>query len=155
MDEMTFFISLWVVLLIILGLEIAVIILSIRNANLKQQLADMRIRELMYSRDSKILQSVLTDQLTRQTNHPQAVEHLMNSHKAKIESLRKQYPTLTDTDIQVLVLLGIGVENHDILILLDMSKRTYYKRRQTIAKRMDIATTDLEETAQSLFTPQY
>ena len=79
----------------------------------------------------------------------------MSSHKSKIESLRKQYPALTEADIQVLVLLGMRIETQDILMLLDMSKRTYYKRRQTIAKRMDITTQNLEETAQSMFYPKY
>lgn len=142
-------------IIILLGLEIAVVVLSVQKSNLKQQLTDMRIRELMYNRDSKVMQSVLADQVTRQSNRPQAVEHLMSSHKAKIDSLRKQYPVLTEADIQVLVLLGIGVETQDILMLLDMSKRTYYKRRQTIAGRMNIATTALEETAQSMFYPKY
>lgn len=152
MNETTLIIILGIILL---GLEIAVMVLSVQKSNLKQQLSDMRIRELMYNRDSKVMQSVLADQVTRQSNRPQAVKHLMSSHKAKIESLRKQYPALTETDIQVLVLLGIGVETQDILMLLDMSKRTYYKRRQTIAKRMDITTQDLEETAQSMFYPKY
>ena len=93
--------------------------------------------------------------MTHQTNRPQAVEHLMSSHKAKIEYLRKQYPALTETDIQVLVLLGMRIETQDILMLLDMSKRTYYKRRQTIAGRMNITTAALEETAQSMFYPKY
>ena len=153
MDGMSFLISFWIV--VVLGLCIIVIVLSIQNADLKQQLSDMRIRELMYNRDSQFMQSVLADQVTHQTNRPQAVEHLMSSHKAKIESLRKQYPALTETDIQVLVLLGMRIETQDILMLLDMSKRTYYKRRQTIAGRMNITTAALEETAQSMFYPKY
>lgn len=153
MDGMSLLITIWLV--VILGLCIIVIILSIQNADLKQQLSDMRIRELMYNRDSQFMQSVLADQVTQQTNRPQAVEHLMSSHKSKIESLRKQYPALTEADIQVLVLLGMRIETQDILMLLDMSKRTYYKRRQTIAKRMDITTQALEETAQSMFYPKY
>ena len=153
MDGMSLLITIWLV--VILGLCIIVIVLSIQNADLKQQLSDMRIRELMYNRDSQFMQSVLADQVTQQANRPQAVEHLMSSHKAKIESLRKQYPALTEADIQVLVLLGMRIETQDILMLLDMSKRTYYKRRQTIAKRMDITTQNLEETAQSMFYPKY
>jgi len=153
MDGMSFLISFWIV--VVLGLCIIVIVLSIQNADLKQQLSDMRIRELMYNRDSQFMQSVLADQVTHQTNRLQAVEHLMSSHKSKIESLRKQYPALTEADIQVLVLLGMQIETQDILMLLDMSKRTYYKRRQTIAKRMDITTQALEETAQSMFYPKY
>ena len=56
MDGMSFLISFWIV--VVLGLCIIVIVLSIQNADLKQQLSDMRIRELMYNRDSKFMQSV-------------------------------------------------------------------------------------------------
>ena len=47
----------------------------------------------------------------------------------------------TEVDIQVLILIGMGLETQDILLILDMSKRTYYKRRQIISKRMSISTT--------------
>ena len=65
MDGMSLLITIWLV--VILGLCIIVIVLSIQNADLKQQLSDMRIRELMYNRDSQFMQSVLADQVTHQT----------------------------------------------------------------------------------------
>ena len=55
----------------------------------------------------------------------------------------------------MLILIGMGLETQDILLILDMSKRTYYKRRQIISKRMSISTTELDEKAQLLFNSKY
>ena len=153
MDSTTFLVTFWS--FIVFGQLIAIIVLLVRNANLKQQLADARIRELMYIKQTLVSQSALLEQMRHQTDRPQAVEQLMHSHEERIASLRRQFPALTDVDVQVLLLLGMRIDNQDILLLLDMSKRTYYKRRQLIAKRMNIATEKLDETAQTLFHPQY
>lgn len=153
MDSITFLIIFW--LLIALGQLIAIVVLLVKNAHLKQQLADALIRELMYSKQTLVHQSALLEQIRHQTDRPHAVEQLMHSHEERIASLHKQFPALTDTDVQVLLLLGMRIDNQDIILLLDMSKRTYYKRRQLIAKRMNIATEKLDETAQTLFNPKY
>lgn len=131
------------------------IVQAIRNAKLKQQLTDMRIREQLYNKDSSAQQSVLLDQIKQQADRPRAIDHLLHSNEAKIKSLKERYPLLTDADMQVLVLLGLGIETQDVLQFLDMSKRTYYKRRQLISKRMDISTTELDNKAKSIFTPKY
>lgn len=134
---------------------IMVIVQAVKNAKLKQQLADMRIREQLYNKDSSAQQSVLLDQIKQQADRPRAIDHLLHSNEAKIKSLKERYPSLTEADMQVLVLLGLGIETQDVLLFLDMSKRTYYKRRQLIAKRMDISTTELDSKAKSIFTPKY
>lgn len=131
------------------------IVQAIRNAKLKQQLTDMRIREQLYNKESSAQQSVLLDQIKQQADRPRAIDHLLHSNEAKIKSLKARYPLLTDADMQVLVLLGLGIETQDVLQFLDMSKRTYYKRRQLISKRMDISTTELDNKAKSIFTPKY
>ena len=69
-----------------------------------------------------------------------------------MSKIRRQYPSLTDADAQVLLLIGLGVENHEILSLTDMSKRTYYKRRQVIAQRMNTSAAELDEFVKQLFT---
>lgn len=153
MDSTTFLVTFW--LFIVFGQLIAIVVLLVRNANLKQQLADARIRELMYSKQTLVSQSALLEQIRHQKDRPRAVEQLMHSHEERIASLRRQFPTLTDVDVHVLLLLGMRIDNQDILLLLDMSKRTYYKRRQLIAKRMNIATEKLDETAQTMFHPKY
>ena len=53
-----------------------------------------------------------------------------------------------------LAFIGLGVDNTDILRFTDMSKRTYYKRRQLIAQRMDTSAAQLDELAKQLFTSE-
>lgn len=61
--------------------------------------------------------------------------------------LRVTYPDLTDLDICVLQLLAIGLDNQEILTFLDMSKRTFYKRRQLIAGRVGLLASQLDQFA--------
>lgn len=61
--------------------------------------------------------------------------------------LRLSYPELTDIDICVIQLLAIGLDNQEILIFLDMSKRTFYKRRQLIAGRVGLLASQLDQFA--------
>lgn len=61
--------------------------------------------------------------------------------------LRIAYPELTDLDMTVLLLLAIGLDNHEIIVFLDMSKRTYYKRRQLTATRVGITAAQLDQFA--------
>ena len=61
--------------------------------------------------------------------------------------LRLLYPELTDIDICVLQLLAIGLDNQYILDFMDMSKRTFYKRRQLIAGRVGLLASQLNQFA--------
>lgn len=61
--------------------------------------------------------------------------------------LRLNYPELTDLDICVLQLLAIGLDNQEILTFLDMTKRTFYKRRQLIAGRVGLLASQLDQFA--------
>lgn len=61
--------------------------------------------------------------------------------------LRLSYPELTDIDICVIQLLAIGLDNQEILTFLDMSKRTFYKRRQLIAGRVGLLASQLDQFA--------
>lgn len=81
-----------------------------------------------------------------------ALDDLQHLFADKIKKLKHQYPALTETDIQVVTLIGLGVSNTDILQLADMSKRTYYKRRQLIAQRMNTTAAQLDQIAQNAFT---
>jgi hypothetical protein len=81
--------------------------------------------------------------------------HLLNelSHifRERVSVLKSTYPQLTDLDMQVIVLIGLDVPTQDILTFTDMSKRTYYKRRQLIAKRMDTTAAQLDTIIIPLF----
>lgn len=136
-------------------LTVGFIKLQINNANLKQQLSDARIRELMYKKEYAMRQSYLLEQVIKSSEHSQGIDYLLRANEARIAYLKKHYANLTEVDIQVLILIGMGLETQDILLILDMSKRTYYKRRQIISKRMSISTTELDEKAQLLFNSKY
>ena len=136
-------------------LTVGFIKLQINNANLKQQLSDARIRELMYKKEYAMRQSYLLEQVIKSPEHSQGIDYLLRANEARIAYLKKHYANLTEVDIQVLILIGMGLETQDILLILDMSKRTYYKRRQIISKRMSISTTELDEKAQLLFNSKY
>jgi hypothetical protein len=136
-------------------LTVGFIKLQINNANLKQQLSDARIRELMYKKEYAMRQSYLLEQVVKSPEHSQGIDYLLRANEARIAYLKKHYANLTEVDIQVLILIGMGLETQDILLILDMSKRTYYKRRQIISKRMSISTTELDEKAQLLFNSKY
>ena len=118
---------------------------------LKRQVADLRIKMALNQREELLRHQLLIEQI-KQNNKPTALDDLQHLFADKVDHIRRQYPALTDTDIQVLTLIGLGVDNADILQFTDMSKRTYYKRRQLIAQRMDTTAAQLDELAKQLFT---
>lgn len=118
---------------------------------LKREVKDMHIRLSAHQREEEMRYQLLINQI-KQQNKPSALSDLQVLFADKTKNIKRQYPALTDTDIQVLTLIGLGVENADILQFTDMSKRTYYKRRQLIAQRMDTTAAQLDELAKQLFT---
>ena len=118
---------------------------------LKREIKDMHIRLSAHQREEEMRYQLLINQI-KQQNKPSALSDLQVLFADKINSVKRQYPALTDTDIQVLTLIGLGVGNADILQFTDMSKRTYYKRRQLIAQRMNTTAAQLDELAKQLFT---
>ena len=118
---------------------------------LKRQVADLRIKMALNQREKLLRHQLLIEQI-KQNNKPTALDDRQPLFADKVDHIKRQYPALTDTDIQVLTLIGLGVDNADILQFTDMSKRTYYKRRQLIAQRMDTTAAQLDELAKQLFT---
>lgn len=118
---------------------------------LKREVKDMHIRLSAHQREEEMRYQLLINQI-KQQNKPSALDDLQLLFADKINHIKRLYPALTDTDIQVLTLIGLGVDNADILQFTDMSKRTYYKRRQLIAQRMDTSAAQLDELAKQLFT---
>lgn len=118
---------------------------------LKREIKDMHIRLSAHQREQEMRYQVLINQI-KQQNKPSAIDDLQLLFADKTKNIKRQYPSLTDTDVQVLTLIGLGVDNADILQFTDMSKRTYYKRRQLIAQRMNTTAAQLDELAKQLFT---
>ena len=119
---------------------------------LKREVKDMRIRMLAHQREEEKRYQLLLRQIKEQSDTPHALDDLQLLFADKAKRIKRQYPSLTDTDMQVLTLIGLGVDNADILQFTEMSKRTYYKRRQLIAQRMDTTAAHLDELAKQLFT---
>ena len=76
-----------------------------------------------------------------------ATAELTRIFQKQTNHLRITYPELTDLDMTVLLLLAIGLDNHEIIVFLDMSKRTYYKRRQLTATRVGLTAAQLDQFA--------
>lgn len=129
-------------------------VIGYRIESLKRQITDLRIRDAIHRREDVVRHQLLLDQLRQQKDKIGTMDNLQQVFGNKIERLRQQYPDLTELDIQVLTLIGLGVDNTDILLFTDMSKRTYYKRRQLIAKRMNTTAAQLDAAAKEIFTPK-
>lgn len=122
-----------------------------RIVTLKREVKDLRIRIAIERKEELMRHQLLVDQI-KLHNKNSAVDDLQHLFSDKINAIKREYPELTETDIQVLTLIGLGVENTDILQFTDMSKRTYYKRRQLIAQRMNTSASQLDVLAKQLFT---
>lgn len=133
---------------------IAVYLLSTRIDSLKRQITDLRIRELIFRKEEAQHFKMLLGQIKTHGNQSLVVEELQQIFSEKANILRKQYPQLTNLDIQVLILIGLGVDNHEILTFTGMSKRTYYKRRQLIAQRIGTTAAQLNEAVKQIFNPK-
>ena len=122
--------------------------------DLKRQITDFRIREVIRQREEAMRYQLLLEQIRQQGAKTHIVDELQPLFGDKTESIRQRYPQLTDLDINVLLLIGLGIDNNEILHLTDMSKRTYYKRRQLIAQRMNTTAAQLDQLAKQIFSPK-
>ena len=55
-----------------------------------------------------------------------------------LNRLQKEYPRLTNTDIQALALYVLGLDNADICLLLGLTQRTIWSRRMRIKDRVGL-----------------
>ena len=122
-------------------LIVFIVLIGFRTTLIKRQLTDLRIRLLVNQREQTLRHQLLLSQIKKQSDKPSALEQLQQIFGDKMDALRHQYPALTDIDMQVLLLIG------------GMSKRTYYKRRQLIAQRMNTTAAQLNTIAKQLFSP--
>lgn len=72
--------------------------------------------------------------------------------KQPLQTLKDKYPDLTELDLLVISLIGIGMDNDEICTLLRMEKRTLYRRRQLIAQRIGMSSTQLDMFAMTILT---
>lgn len=86
--------------------------------------------------------------------HQQGIEELSSElfaiyHKP-ISAVKTKFPDLTELDLLVICLLGIGMDNVEICTVLRMEKRTLYRRRQLIAMRTGMSSMNLETFSRSI-----
>ncbi len=136
-------------------LIVVVILIVFRMLSFRHQINDLRIRIFINQHEQLVRHQLLLEQFKQQPDKLHALTELEHIFEDKIRSLRNQYPALTDLDAQVVTLIGLGVENHEIITITNMSKRTYYKRRQLISKRMQTTAALLDTIAKQIFTTNH
>lgn len=67
------------------------------------------------------------------------------TYNGYIPYLQQRYPTLTDIDLQYLVLATLGFDCSDIAYLLNKTDRTIWNRRDIIKNRISDTSLHLEE----------
>lgn len=139
----------WMALIVVI--LIIILLVNYRITLLKRQLTDFKIRLFVNQRAQALEHQALLEHMRRQGSTPRTMKDLQALFGDKVTSLTSRYPSLTELDVQVLILIGLGVENHEILRLTNMSKRTYYKRRQLIAQRMGTTAAQLDADVRQIF----
>ena len=142
------------IIIIILLQTLLIVVVSVvvySMVVLKRKLTDMHIRLLVTQREQAKQYQSLLEQIKRQSDKPHALDELQHIFGYKMSQIHDLYPTLTEVDLQVLLLIGLGVENHDIVTMTNMSKRTYYRRRQVLAQRMGTTAAKLDGEVKKLF----
>ena len=97
----------------------------------------------------KWLQTYRDEQLTMSK---ESLDELINSVDSALDGaisrLRKDYPQLTESDMQFAILSIIGASDNDMSILLNVQKQTIYHRRQIVRKHIlaNIAENEKKET---------
>jgi DNA-binding CsgD family transcriptional regulator len=67
------------------------------------------------------------------------LEEFKDCYGNVLTELQEQYPRLTATDIQAIALYILGMDNSDICLLLGLSQRTVWSRRQRIKARIGMS----------------
>ena len=88
----------------------------------------------------------------RNNDIKQLSDELNAIFKQPLQTLKEKYPDLTELDLLVICLIGIGMDNDEVCTLLRMEKRTLYRRRQLIAQRVGMSSTQLDMFAMTVLT---
>jgi len=161
------FLSAMLILMIIGGFQINIINRKLDTQELQRKLAEAETEEWREKMLDKVKEKIaLTeearDRMTRGEDlvakyiyHQQGIEELSTElfsiYQKPINTVKKQYPDLTELDLLVICLLGIGMDNVEVCSILRMEKRTLYRRRQLIAQRIGLtSSTALEEFAKNM-----
>ena len=161
------FLSAMLILMIIGGFQINIINRKLDTQELQRKLAETETEEWREKMLDKVKEKIAMteearDRMTRGEDlvakyiyHQQGIEELSTElfsiYQKPINTVKKQYPDLTELDLLVICLLGIGMDNVEVCSILRMEKRTLYRRRQLIAQRIGLtSSTALEEFAKNM-----
>ena len=161
------FLSAMLILMIIGGFQINIINRKLDTQELQRKLAEAETEEWREKMLDKVKEKIAMteearDRMTRGEDlvakyiyHQQGIEELSTElfsiYQKPINTVKKQYPDLTELDLLVICLLGIGMDNVEVCSILRMEKRTLYRRRQLIAQRIGLnSSTNLEEFAKNM-----
>lgn len=149
------------------GIQYGIIRRKLETQELQRKLAEAETEEWREKMLDKVKEKIAMteearDRMTRGEDlvakyiyHQQGIEELSTElfgiYQKPISSVKKKYPDLTELDILVICLLGIGMDNVEVCSILRMEKRTLYRRRQLIAQRIGLnSSTNLEEFAKNI-----
>lgn len=158
-----------VFLIAVLGMAFSIDIISrkLETQELQRRLAEMETEEWREKLLDKVKEKIaITEQAHNRITHgedlvakfiyhQQGIEELsaelFGIYHKPISAIKKKYPDLTELDLLVICLLGIGMDNVEICSILRMEKRTLYRRRQLIVQRIGInSSANLEAFAKSM-----
>lgn len=103
--------------------------------------------EQQWQNQREMLQVRLRERLTMLNEDKEwtnFIEDFDTAHDNLLQRLKEQYPALTDMDLQYIALRYLDFDTPDICLLLGLSKRTIYNRRQAIRQRLGINVTEEE-----------
>lgn len=149
------------------GIQYGIIRRKLDTQELQRKLAEAETEEWREKMLDKVKEKIAMteearDRMTRGEDlvakyiyHQQGIEELSTElfsiYQKPINTVKKKYPDLTELDLLVICLLGIGMDNVEVCSILRMEKRTLYRRRQLIAQRIGLnSSTNLEEFAKNI-----
>lgn len=115
----------------------------------KQQISKMEQDKLRQDLDSKreVLRSRLRERVSMRDsgmNWEDFYVEFDDAYDGLLSDLRTHYPDLTDIDVRYIALTCLHFDTADISLLLDLSKRTIYNRRQTLKQRLGLSSETLD-----------
>ena len=124
--------------------------LQLALERLKQKVNLTREMELQRLRGNepefpKWLQTYRDEQLTlSKESIDELIASVDTALDGAISRLRKDYPDLTESDMQFAILSIIGASDSDMGILLNVQKQTIYHRRQIVRKHVNPEIEDID-----------
>ncbi len=98
----------------------------------------------------KWLQTYRDEQLTMSKESlDELIRSVDNALDGAVSRLQKEYPALTESDMQFAILSIIGASDSDMGILLNVQKQTIYHRRQIVRKHVNPDIEDIDSWLQA------